>query len=263
MPKKGVFSVELVVNGNVLKEVTDTNTDRCYAVATAGDEYKIRLSADGKAVYGAILQIDGSPEEKDFLKSPFTYFRNPYDDPGFWTKPSEGKYAPRKFTQPQTELNAEEAHMNATNLVGRIRVYFFTCAPKAEGSSGRVYSAPKQTTIAETKKWYVSSNVTRYGASKSSGTTGGGYRIVDRSVHLQMIEMWYKDVPSLELLGWDKTADSFAFEMPWEKQQRLKEENKHKKRKVEAVIDLTQDADTDDEDNPPAEQQTTTPLVIE
>ena len=50
---------------------------------TAGDEYKIRMCGSGETHVGAIIQIDGVPAEKDFNKSPFTYFKKPYDDPGW------------------------------------------------------------------------------------------------------------------------------------------------------------------------------------
>ena len=48
---------------------------------SAGDPYKIRMAGDGEAHYGAIIQLDGLPREADFPKSPFTYFKKPYDDP--------------------------------------------------------------------------------------------------------------------------------------------------------------------------------------
>ena len=69
----------------------------------------------------------------------------------------------------------------------------------------------------------------------------------DRSKFLEVIEMWYKDSTSLELLGWDKKAPSFKFQLPW---QRAKQEAASKdpaKRTVTAVIDLTLESDDDDE----------------
>ncbi len=120
------------------------------------------LAGDGTNIYGAIIQVDGVPKEEDFPKSPFTYFRNAYSDPGelasilnkpnakamrfcvprirshrsryyslgFWIKPSEGKYAPRKFTQPKT---VDQSHANtSTDDIGRIRcVSTHVCAKRS------------------------------------------------------------------------------------------------------------------------------------
>lgn len=261
MPRHGKFGVDLVVNGRVLDEVVDTKSSKCYGVARAGDEYIIRLSGDAISVYGAIIQIDGTPKEADFPKSPFTYFRNPYSDPGFWIKPSEGKYAPRKFTQPaMVEQGGENT---TTDEIGRIRVYFFEVEPKQPSSSGRVYDTPSATKVAESKKWYLASNATRYGTTRESGQKGGGYQIKDRASFLEVIEMWYKDSTSLELLGWDKTAPSFEFQLPW---QRAKDEAASKdpaKRTVSAVIDLTLESDDDEKEEERRKKAKVETLVVE
>lgn len=59
MPSSGIFAVRLVVDGKELPEVEDTLTGQTYAVCSAGQEYKIRLSADGERMVGVIVQVDG------------------------------------------------------------------------------------------------------------------------------------------------------------------------------------------------------------
>eukprot|EP00038_Savillea_parva_P001920 m.108465 g.108465 ORF g.108465 m.108465 type:complete len:108 (-) comp10659_c0_seq4:44-367(-) len=87
MPTQGSFSVELEVDQGsgpcTLNEVTDTVTGRVYAVSRAGDEYKVKMTGPGTKHVGAIIQVDGIPHRDDFRKTPFTYFKKPYSDPGF------------------------------------------------------------------------------------------------------------------------------------------------------------------------------------
>lgn len=98
MPSKGIFSIHLVSDGDMLREITDTKTGQCFAVSEAGKEYKIQMVGDNTNFYGAIVQVDGLPSFESFARSPFTYFRKPYEDPGFWIEPSKGLYKARVFT---------------------------------------------------------------------------------------------------------------------------------------------------------------------
>lgn len=142
MPTSGIFTVSLTVNDQPLPEIKDTRGNRTYAVCVAGTEYKIRLQADNQKHYGAIIQIDGKPTEAEFKKSPFTYFKLPYDDPGFWTQPSIGKYTPRIFSQPAQVESLSSDSAGTVNMVGRIRVYFFEVEYVLKTSKGRSYSTP-------------------------------------------------------------------------------------------------------------------------
>eukprot|EP00729_Bicosta_minor_P009864 gene9864-2209_t len=192
MPQKDGFKVSLTVNGAPLREVYDTVTKRYYAVCSAGDEYKIKMeSEDGDSHYGAIIQLDGLPHTAEFSKSPFTFFKKPYEDPGFWINPREGKYTPRFFSQPSFEQEPEDhrgggsaaagAAAQATNEnIGRIRIYFFDVEKSEPKGAPKDYSAPDSSTVKEGKKWFLAGSTTRYGKAKATGSTGGTWKISDR-----------------------------------------------------------------------------------
>jgi len=214
MPEQGDFSVSLIAGGDTLREVYDSVSKRQYAVCKAGDEYKIRMKASGEKHVGAIIQIDGVPAEKDFSRSPFTYFKKPYDDPGFWIEPKAGKYTPRIFSQPKT-TDDERDFTDTLDLVGRIRVYFFEVQQAAvDSSAAKRYSTPAPSQVGEGKKWFVAGNTTRYGDTKSTASKGGKFSIVDRKNWYTYVEVWYKDRPSMELMGWDGKAHVTELLMP-------------------------------------------------
>mmetsp|Transcript_6660 Transcript_6660/g.17141 ORF Transcript_6660/g.17141 Transcript_6660/m.17141 type:complete len:283 (+) Transcript_6660:180-1028(+) len=261
MPTKDNFKVELVVGGSdgiperVLNEVTDTTSGRVYAVSRAGDEYKVRMSGPGIKHVGAILQIDGLPHRDDFRKSPFTYFKKPYLDPGFWVDPAGGKYQARVFGCPeQVEgSGAAAAATSPADEVGVIRVFFFDVHRIGEEAAARRYAAPSTAKVQESKKWYMASTNTRYAAEKKSGTTRGcKFQITDRSKPLMVLEVRYKDETSLKLLGWDGKSPTFAYTLPWEKQKKARgvpgdaAGGDAKRRKIES-IDLTIDDDSEEE----------------
>eukprot|EP00039_Didymoeca_costata_P027662 m.18878 g.18878 ORF g.18878 m.18878 type:complete len:268 (-) comp6435_c0_seq1:35-838(-) len=241
MPKSQQFTVSLVVGGEELKELKDTLSGKVYCVCTAGTTYSIRMKADGEKHYGAIIQIDGSPEEKDFRKSPFTYFKNPYDDPGFWTEPSAGKYIPRVFSQPVTteiDRNQGASANKLSSNVGRIRVYFFEVmyVPHKATTTGKRYDAPGPSAVPENKKWFMAGNTTRYGGTKSTGKKGGVFRIKDRAQWITYVELWYKDKPSLEILGWDGLSQAAELITPSERAKRKAKEDAERRAKLPRTV---------------------------
>eukprot|EP00038_Savillea_parva_P001919 m.108449 g.108449 ORF g.108449 m.108449 type:complete len:234 (-) comp10659_c0_seq3:2883-3584(-) len=172
MPTQGSFSVELEVDQGsgpcTLNEVTDTVTGRVYAVSRAGDEYKVKMTGPGTKHVGAIIQVDGIPHRDDFRKTPFTYFKKPYSDPGFWVDPAKGKVKSRVFGCPdQVESDAAGAATASTaDDIGVIRVFFFDVHRlNEEVALDRRYVAPDAPKIQEGKKWYLASNNTRYGVT--------------------------------------------------------------------------------------------------
>eukprot|EP00041_Stephanoeca_diplocostata_P027737 m.769933 g.769933 ORF g.769933 m.769933 type:complete len:279 (+) comp23238_c2_seq2:179-1015(+) len=259
MPTHGIFSICLICDGTELREITDTKTGRCYAVSEAGKEYKIRMTGDSSNFYGAIVQVDGQPSFENFAKSPFTYFRKPYEDPGFWTEPSKGLYKARVFTLPKTVSNSNGAATATSNDdIGSIRVYFFNVEPrdKAVAHITKQYSTPGEASKQEDKKWYLASQSTRYGSSRHvnshASTKSRGYQIIDRTNPIAILEIRYKDKGSLELLGWDGEASAFEFMSPWERERKRKRDlqlksHAQKKGKLE-VVDLTNDSSGDEED---------------
>eukprot|EP00038_Savillea_parva_P001917 m.108437 g.108437 ORF g.108437 m.108437 type:complete len:281 (-) comp10659_c0_seq2:2461-3303(-) len=274
MPTQGSFSVELEVDQGsgpcTLNEVTDTVTGRVYAVSRAGDEYKVKMTGPGTKHVGAIIQVDGIPHRDDFRKTPFTYFKKPYSDPGFWVDPAKGKVKSRVFGCPdQVESDAAGAATASTaDDIGVIRVFFFDVHRlNEEVALDRRYVAPDAPKIQEGKKWYLASNNTRYALEKKAAKAGCKFQITDRSRPLAVIEVRYKDEMSLKLLGWDGVSPEFAFKMPGRPAQPPRsatpDGDGSKRRKIEQ-IDLT--VDDDDESDADTldvvEQKKPTPVAI-
>ena len=110
--------------------------------------------------------------------------------------------------------------------------------------------------MGENKKWYLQSAATRYGAHEAAESSLPAvaatttYQIVDRAMPLASVEVWYKDRPSLELLGWDGSAAMAALEAPHIRKRREAEAmlaGDGKRQKV--TIDLTADSSEDDDDD--------------
>mmetsp|Transcript_6464 Transcript_6464/g.9025 ORF Transcript_6464/g.9025 Transcript_6464/m.9025 type:complete len:281 (-) Transcript_6464:16-858(-) len=280
MPAQGDFSVRLIVgegaDSQSLPEVTDTTTGMVYAISRAGDEYKVRMTGPGDKHVGAILQIDGHPKRQDFRKSPFTYFKKPYDDPGFWSDPANGKFKARVFGCPQ-QVGDDDASAAVATDIGVIRVFFFDVHRRGEevDAPPRQYVTPETTKIKEGKKWYMASTNTRYASEKKLQKRGCKFQITDRSKPLAVIELRYKDETSLKLLGWDGESSSFAFSLPWQREKQARsasedidDDTKGSKRPRIEYIDLTEEHEDDPENDDvvetePPPKPKPNPIVLE
>lgn len=96
----------------------------------------------------------GVPSIDDFRKSPFTYFKKPYVDPGFWVEPAQGRYKSRVFGCPEQVADGASAAAS-TDDIGCIRVFFFDVHRSEDpaAAAARRYEAPDSTKVHEGKKW--------------------------------------------------------------------------------------------------------------
>lgn len=71
----------------------------------------------------------------------------------------------------------------------------------------------------------------RYGKSGSTGSKGGTWKIVDRTKPLTFVEVWYKDTPSMKLMGWDGVSGTTELLAPAQRAKREREEREEAIRK--------------------------------